>query len=159
MRSLIVLSLCLSTALAFAPSRAEEELPWFDMEKCGICSHMLVEEGMLEHMTWNHYPFAAGMFTVTTVAPDYAAAYKTACAKMEEAGEKLAKGDEMYLCGHCSSHGHLMMGGAKAESFQTEAGELTTFSSTDPEVIARIHAHVEKTKAAMAEMEAGSSAE
>ncbi|MBD3160757.1 MAG: hypothetical protein GF346_01320 [Candidatus Eisenbacteria bacterium] len=149
MKKLFVLSMCAAAALAVLPARAADDVPWFDMEKCGMCSALLEPEGMLQHMTWDHYPFATGMITVTTIEPDYADAYATACKKMEDTGAKLAQGEQMYLCGHCTSYGMLMMSGAKLESFETEAGEVTTMSSTDPDVIAKIHAHLEKTQEAM----------
>ena len=47
----------------------EEEVvsKWFDMENCQMCKPMMETEGFMQNVTWESYPIANGMVSITTV--------------------------------------------------------------------------------------------
>ena len=59
-----VLTVCLAAVLMLAASgmaQEAEEKPWFDMEKCGFCKHLLEDPEMLDHCTWEHHNIGNGI--------------------------------------------------------------------------------------------------
>jgi hypothetical protein len=53
-------------------------------------------------------------------------------------------GKEVELCRFCASIGELMKLNAKAQHITTATGEIHLFTSDDPAVVAKIHAHADK---------------
>ncbi len=139
--------LVLAAPLAVAPlARAADEGPWFDLVNCAMCKHLTAEPGLLDHMQWDTYKIAGGMLEVTRVEPAYAEAYGRLMAQMEQTGQRLMAGEQMHLCNACQSYGALMMGGAQMEQVKTADGTITLLTASDPAVVARIHAHTERTQ-------------
>ena len=64
---------------------------------------------------------------------------------MEETAKKMHAGEQLHLCGFCQSYGGLMMAGAKFENFKGSFARVTLMTSSDPDVVAKIHAHAERT--------------
>ena len=155
MRSKIILSLLVVAAVSFAVTGGSaKDKPWFDMENCEICKAMVAEEGLIENMSWENHVISTGMMAVTTVAADYQEAYKNAKTHMHEAIEKAVSGEKVNMCGFCTSFGELHKAGVKFEHFDTKSGEIMVATATDPELIEKIHAHVERAIDEFAKMHA-----
>jgi hypothetical protein len=131
---------------------AADEHPWFDMEKCSMCSHISSVPGLMEHLSWEQGKISNGMISVAHVDPEFADQYKDVGVKMNATGEKLMAGEEMYLCGSCMEMGTFFMGGAKMENVELDNGDVMILTSDNPELVARMHAHVDKNKAEMQKM-------
>ena len=131
--------------LAVAVGNAGEKAAWFDLEGCDVCRGMSSQEGLMEHMQWENHVIKNGVLSVTVVDPAYQAAYERAEKHMGEMGAKLAAGEELQLCGFCSSMGNLMMKGAQRETVKTAAGLITLVTSNDPQVAEAIRKHGQHT--------------
>ena len=141
MKVVSVIILILIASVAFAGSNA----PWVDMKSCPICTNVSSEEGLMENMTWEHHLTATGVMTVSTVKSEFQPQFLRAKAGMKELLGKVVAGDETQVCGYCSSLSSLLKDGAQAENIVTKASDIMLISSTDQTMIARIHAHAQKT--------------
>lgn len=142
----------LAIALVAGISIASDEAPWLDMENCAMCKNLMAEEGLLEHMTYTSHKIATGMINIATVEPEWAAKYAKANEGMAAVQAKLVKGEKVDLCACCNDIGALMMAGAKMDNVQMANGDAMVVTATNPELIAKIHAHSQKTTDFMAEM-------
>lgn len=143
-----VLTACLVAVLMLAASgmaQETEEKPWFDMEKCGFCKHLMEDPEMLNHCTWEHHNIGNGIVTVSTVEKEYLPAYRTAMVKMQEVGKKMEQGEMVPMCGMCTAMGGLMQKGVKWEYVETQHGDIMIMTSDDPELVAELHAFSDKT--------------
>ncbi|MBD3258987.1 hypothetical protein GF377_11185 [candidate division GN15 bacterium] len=131
---------------------AGDEKPWFDMETCSFCKHLIEDPGLLHHCDWEHHKISDGVLTVTTVEDEYLDAFNTAMANMEEAGKKMQSGEMLPMCGMCTAMGNLMMTGAQWESVTTKHGSVSVLTSDDPAVVEKIHAFADRTNDEMAKM-------
>ena len=132
------------------------EKPWFDMQNCAMCKAMTAEKGLLEHSSMDSYAMATGMVNVCTVEPAYKEAFARAGAKMMVTMKDLEAGKDVGpLCGFCTSYGELMKAGAKSDMFTTATGDISTLTSTDPALIAKIQAHAKRSTEEMAKMKEG----
>lgn len=155
MRKLASLSLALALCVLVAPQFvAEDEQPWFDIHNCAICKNLSKEKGLMEHVQWEAHVIANGMLTVATVPPEYEEAFKRSHDGMLATVQKLQTGEPMHLCGFCMSYGKLAMAGARMEDIPTKAGHIGLVTSDDPDVVAMIHEHAERTIAEAATWEA-----
>jgi hypothetical protein len=127
---------------------------WFDLENCSMCKNMTAEEGLMEHMHWENFVIKDGWLTVTRVDPGFEEAFGRSMKNMEKTGQKLMSGEQMYLCGFCQSYGGLHMAGASFQTLETDVGYIDLVTSTDPEIIKKIHAHAERTIDEYKKMEA-----
>lgn len=141
----IRIGLLLAMVVAVAAFVIADDKPWFDLEKCSMCTGMMAQEGLMENMTWNHYLTKNGMMTVTTIAEGYREKYDASHKTMMETVEKLKAGEEMYLCGFCTRHGELAQAGVSMEHFSTKAGEVSLMTSTDEKQVEEIRAFAQKT--------------
>ena len=144
--------------LSFVPAQAGDEGAWFDMENCSMCKHLTTQEGLLDHMIWENHIIANGALSFTKVDPEYKDAYKQMGKDMEAVGAKLMAGEQLPLCNFCQSYGGLMMAGAKMEMIETAGGEIGLVTSTDPEMVKKIHAHTQRTIDEYAKMFGGEEA-
>jgi len=150
-KTAIMLALAAMLVIGITAGYAEEkatpvETPWFDLENCGMCKHLMAEEGLMDHMTWENYVVGTGMMSVTVVAPGWEEKYKEMSAAMDATGKKLMAGEQMYLCGFCQSFGMLFATGkVKWEEVETKAGYVSLMTSTDPETIKMIQTHAQRT--------------
>ncbi len=131
---------------------AGQDGPWFDMENCKMCKGMAAEKGLMENTQWESHAIENGLITVCTVNKGFEEAYARAQKAMHETGDLLMKGEKMDLCGFCQSYSSLMMSGAKMEEVESNAAHLTLMTSNDADVVKKIHAHLERTNAEMAQM-------
>lgn len=152
MRRTVVL-FCLM-ALVFAVAvNAGDEAPWFDMQNCAFCKHLMEPPEMMQSLGWEHHNISNGIISISTIPEEYSEAYDKAMGMMKETGEKAAEGVEMHTCGMCGSLGALFAKGAKYETVKTDNGYVALTTSDDPEVVAEIQAWGKKTNEELAKME------
>ena len=148
------IGLLLAMVVAVAAFVVADDKPWFDLEKCAMCTGMTAQEGLMENMTWDHYLTKNGMMTVGTVTDAYKEKYEASHKTMMETVEKLKAGEEMYLCGFCTRHGELAKAGVNMEHFSTKVGDVSLMTSTDEKQVEEIHAFAQKTIDELAKMAA-----
>ena len=124
---------------------AGEKGPWVDMKDCPICKNVSSEEGLMDNMTWEHHLTATGVMTVSTVKSEFQPQFARAKAAMKDLLGKVVAGEEIQVCGYCTSISSLLKEGVKAENIVTEASDIMLISSTDEAMIAKIHYHAQKT--------------
>ena len=124
---------------------AGEDAPWMDMKNCSMCKNLYEQEGLMDHMTWEHHKISSGMMSITTVAPEYREKYQHAMQGMQETGKRLMSGEKMELCHFCQTMGALMQSGARMENVHTNVGDVMLITSSDPKVVEKIHEHAQKT--------------
>ncbi len=147
--SAVAIALIVSVTLISA-----EETPWFDMENCSFCRHLLTDPHLLDNMTWDQYDIANGLLIVTTVKPEFQASYLKAMTKMEKLGQEMAAGKtDVKVCGHCQFYGKLLMSGAKFEHVSTAMGEIDLITSDKPEVLKMIREYGQRNREEMAKTE------
>lgn len=144
-RSGFVVALVLIGILVMSLAAISSEGTWFDLEDCSMCKNLTAEKGLLEHMEWETHLIHNGMLSVTVVDPEYTEAFKRAMANMEETGTKLMNGEQMYLCGFCTSYGGLHMAGATMEDVKTDLGLISLITANDSKTIEMIHKHGQRT--------------
>jgi len=141
MRIVSAIILVLIAAVALAGVTA----PWVDMKSCPICMNVSSEEGLMENMTWEHHLTATGVMIVSTVKSEFQPQFARAKAEMKKLLGKVVEGEEIQVCGYCTSLSSLLKEGAKAENIVTKASDIMLISSTDEATIGNIHAHAQKT--------------
>ncbi len=144
----------LAIVVAVAAFVVAEDKPWFDMKNCAMCSTLASKPGLLDAMTWEHFPVANGVMQVGHCPDEHKAAFMTAMGEMGKVGEKMKAGEAVNLDGYCTTFGELMMAGAKVENVQAEHSSVTLITSNDPKVIKKIHEFAQRTKDELAKMEA-----
>jgi hypothetical protein len=133
--------------IATAAVSGEEQAgkPWFDLDNCAICKNLKAEEGLLEHMKWETHLISSGSLSVAVIPADYEPAFERAGKNMEAVVKRMEGGEQVNLCGFCTSYGQLMMAGAKSEEIHSIAGHISMTTSDKPEVVEKIHAHAKTT--------------
>ena len=143
---LAVVTMLALVALVTAVIAGDEgEQPWFDLDNCGMCKPMASEEGLMEHMVWEHHLISNGWMSVTTIAPEYMEAFERVHTAMGKVAEKMGQGEEVHLCGFCQSYMGLALAGANIENVKIGAGYIGLVTSNDAAVVARIQAHAKRT--------------
>jgi hypothetical protein len=142
---------CIVGAFLIAPASAGDTA-WFDMENCSMCKHLGGQAGLMENMTWEQHNFSQGTVAVTRVNTDYLETYRTAHAAMMKTGDQLMQGHQLPLCGSCNAVGACFMKGAKQDYIETADGDIWVVSSVNPELVAEIHAWVERNQKEMQKM-------
>ena len=155
MRNLVTVAFVVVVAFILIAGTPPEEKPWFDMQNCAICKNLTAEPGLMQHFTkWEHFKTADGLMNLSVVDKEYVPAYKKAQANMDAVIEKMKQGGEMpYLCNACMAYGEIMQEGAKYEQFQSDNIFMSSLTCDKPEVVAKIHAWVDRTQAEMAKMQ------
>ncbi len=141
----VVTMLAMVAVVAVVVADHGGEQSWFDMDNCGMCKPMASEEGLMDHMDWEHYLISNGWMSVTTVAPEFMEAFERAHTGMGEIAVKMAQGEEVHLCGFCQSYMGLAMAGANVENVKTSSGYIGLVTSADPAVVAKIKDHAKRT--------------
>ena len=139
---------CLLAVAGLAGLVTAEEQVWFDVGNCAFCKHLGQEKGMLQNLRWETHLIEKGALTITQVPDEYKEAFDRAQEHMQDTAAKMQAGETMHVCGFCQSHGELMMAGINIESIDSDVVIVTLMTSDDEELVARIHAHAEKTMAA-----------
>jgi hypothetical protein len=142
----------LALAISLSAALAGDDVAWMDMENCAMCKNMSAEEGLMENMSFEHHLTAMGMMSMCVVKPGFEEKYAKAAAGMMETQKMMMAGEKVDLCGLCISMGSLMQSGAKVEQIETKGGHVMLMSSSDEAMIAKIHAHGQKTIDYMAKM-------
>ncbi len=148
----VILALSLVFCIALM-ANAEDTKLWFDMENCGFCKHLMAEPGLMDNMAWEHHDIKNGVLIMTVIDPKYDDAYQKAVKAMQQTGNEMMAGKQVYMCGHCETYGMLMMSGINMEVVKTSAGEITLMTSDKPEMIEKLHVYSKKNQEAMARME------
>jgi len=141
MKKTLMLILILISVVA----NAGENAPWVDMMNCPVCKNVSSEDGLMENMTWEHHLTATGLMTVSTVKPAFQSKFVRAKAGMKKMIDKFMSGEEMDLCEYCTSVTSLLKKGVTSEIITTHGADVMLISSTDKDMIEKIHAHGQKT--------------
>jgi hypothetical protein len=156
---LIALSLLTLPALAGDHPMATES-GWFDLENCAFCKNLLTDPELLEHMTWETHRIENGMMYITVVDPGYQKSYVAANKAMEKLGNDMMTGAvnpmQVKMCGSCAEFGQLMMAGVEMENIDGDAADIMLITSTDPQMVAKLHAYADRNNKEMAEFMAAS---
>jgi hypothetical protein len=147
-------AVALAVVVAIAAFVVAQDKPWFDMEKCAMCSTMSSKPGLLENLTWEHHMISNGVMSVTVCPDEYKEALDQSMAEMQAVQEKIKAGEKVYLDGYCSTYGELMSAGAKTENVETSVGSVSLMTSSDPKVIKKIQEFGQRTIDELAKMEA-----
>jgi hypothetical protein len=143
----------LVAVLLFSFSNADEK-PWFDMEHCSFCKILTEYDGLLDNMTWEHYPISNGVVTISTVNDAYREAYDEVGTRMQAVGQKVMQGEELPLCQMCATFGTFFSRGAKYEKVATKKGDFSLMTSDDPELVKEMHEWARHTNEEMAKFTA-----
>ena len=76
----------LLAALLAAVLAMAGEKPWFDMENCDFCKHLMTDPHLMENMNWEQYELSNGLLVVTTVKPEYVESFEMAMKEMKNLG-------------------------------------------------------------------------
>jgi hypothetical protein len=156
--AIFVLLLAAISVIAVAGEK-EGEVAWFDMENCEFCVNFTETPDLMEHMTWELYDISDGIVSIGTVEVEYRPHYEKAAAAMAALGEAMENGErnplEVKMCGHCMAYGSLMMAGANAEQVTGVAANIEIITSDNPETVKMIQEYGEKSRVALAAMDAG----
>lgn len=144
----------LAIVVAVAAFVVAEDKPWFDMKNCAMCSTLASKPGLLEAMTWEHFPVANGAVQVGYCPDQHKAAFGQAMAEMGKVQEKMKAGETVYLDGYCTAFGDLLKAGAKYESVQAAHSNVGLLTSSDPELVKKIHEFTKRTNDELAKMAA-----
>ena len=140
--ALLALAAVALIAVAWA---GEEQKAWFDLENCAMCKNLKAEEGLLENIQWETHLISNGVMSIAAVPGEYEEAFERARENMNAAVMKMQSGEQVHLCGFCTSYGRLMMAGAKSEEIIAQAGHISLTTSNDPEVVKMIQEHGQRT--------------
>jgi len=141
---LIRVAMVVALAASFSVA-GEGDDAWFDVHGCAMCKNFSAEPGLLEHIEWENHEISNGVMTVSVIDEEYEDAYERAVHNIGAVGQKLAAGEQLPLCGFCTSYGELMMAGVKVEEVETKLGSVTLMTSTDPQVVKMIQEHAKHT--------------
>ncbi len=149
---LLIAAAILMALVGQTVSAGQQASGWLDMEGCAICAPLMAEKDLMQHMHWGEHSFATGLVMTCSVDPGHEQSYSRAGAKMQQAIERYMQGEAMNVCGQCASIKELAKAGAKIDQVEAAGTHLTIVSAADPQLIARIHAHCERTNTEMAKM-------
>jgi hypothetical protein len=130
-------------ALVVASVGLAGEAPWWDMENCAMCKSMNKPE-LMENICWEQHNISNGFVSVTVVPDEYLEMYRAAHAEMEKTAHRLQSGEMLPLCGSCTALGMCMMKGVAQEYVETSTGDVWIVTSSNPEVVAELHAWVNR---------------
>jgi len=131
--------------LAIAALAWAGDTPWFDMKNCDVCKAFSSKPGLTEHMNRADYKTSNGAMIVIAVPNEYKSAFKMAESDCHMVFDKANAGEKVTLDGYCSTFNQLAKDGAKVETFNTPAGEITLITSTDPTLAKRIQEFSQRT--------------
>jgi hypothetical protein len=144
-RSILIRVMLIVALAAGVLVAGDGDKAWFDLEGCAMCKNFAAEPGLMEHIEWENHMISDGVMTISVVDEEYQDAMKRAEKKMAAVGQQLAAGEQLPLCGFCTSYGKLMMAGTKIEQFDTKLGTVVLMTSSDPKVVEMIQQHARHT--------------
>ncbi len=148
----LTVSLAAALLLVSAAATAAPTGNWFDLEKCSMCLPMSSEEGLMEAMQWENHKISNGTVMVAIIDPAYQEAFARSAEGMKAVEAKLMAGEDLPLCGFCTSFGELMHAGAEVQEIDGKIAKLTLLTSGDEAVVEKIHAHTDRTVEEYAKM-------
>ncbi len=155
MRKAILLLFALAFVMT-APATNAGETPWFDMENCVFCQHLVKDPKLLDNLSWEHHDIKNGAMTISVVKPEYRESYEMAQKEMMAEGQKLQSGEvaftDVKMCGHCQAYGKLMMIGVNIEYVQGEVADVVLMTSDDPDKVKEIKMYSQHNRDAMVKM-------
>ena len=122
-----------------------KEAQWLDLQNCEICQCMGEHMHVMQEVSWETHKINHGMLSASVIPDKHRKLMDDLHTKMEAKGKELEAGKEMKLCGYCSSYGKLKQAGATEQQIKTDFGMIGMLTSNDPEVVAKIHAHADRT--------------
>jgi hypothetical protein len=138
----------LSPCVASLGADAANDALLAEMKKCAVCRAMAEKPDLMEHMTWETHKIDNGMLCVANVPKEHAKEFANLHAKMMQNVAKvkadLREGKAVQLCSFCQSMGDLEKSGAKQQVIDTATGSITLVTSTDPEVVKKIHEQADR---------------
>jgi hypothetical protein len=147
--------------IALASAATEEEMK-AEMEKCAVCKHLVAKPDLMKEMTWETHKIDNGMLCVSTVPKEKKGEFDALNKEMKVAIEEVKaaeqQGKPVELCELCASWGELMKAGATEKEIALSNGSIHMITSSDPAVVAKIHAQADKAIAIQKDMEAQQSA-
>lgn len=135
--------------LLVSPLALAEDVKWFDNEKCEVCQSLMKHKGLMESMTWEQYDISNGVVAVTTVQKGHLDKFRKAQEDMGMVLQRLQKGEQVGLCGSCTTLGAIMMKGVKSEEVQTMHGEVWIMTSDNAEVVTELQNWAARNKEEM----------
>ena len=144
---------CWATAV-WAESPQEAFLA--EMKSCAVCGVMAEKPELMTDMTWETHKIDNGMLCVASVPKDKLKEFTELHEKMMKQVAQVKadsqQGKPVKLCSFCSSMGDLEKAGAKQQEIKTATGFISLFTSSDPTVVAKIHACADKAIAEQKKM-------
>ena len=122
--------------------QAEE---WFGMETCEICKPMADHMHLMDAIKWETHMIPSGFLSISVIPTEHKQEMDGVHGEMKKAIARAEKGEEMELCGHCQSWGHLLEAGAEKTELETVGGSITMLTSDDEEVVKKIQAHAQRS--------------
>ncbi len=135
---------CLALLVAVGFTNGGEKA-WFDIENCAMCKNFAAQEGLMDNVDWETHKISNGMLTVTKIASGYEEKFQKAAMAMQATATELQSGEQMHLCGFCTSYGELMMAGVSSDTIESEIGVIQLVTSNDKAVVKKIHEHAQHT--------------
>lgn len=127
---------------------ASQEEMMKEMKDCAVCGVMASDPKLMKDMTWETHKIDNGMLCVASVPKedkaDFDAVHAKMMANIAKVKAEMAQGKEVKVCSFCREMGELEKAGAKQQPIATQTGSVMLITSTDPSVVAKIHAHADK---------------
>jgi hypothetical protein len=148
MKSLLALALVVASASSAVAANDTEEAMMEGMKKCAVCKHLTDNPELMKNMTWETHKIDNGMLCVTTAPKEQRENFVNLNEKMHAEIEKVKadqkSGKEVQLCDMCADMGKLVEAGANEKEIQIPNGSIHMLTSSDPAVVAKIHANADK---------------
>jgi hypothetical protein len=138
--------------LAVSPVFAADGGSWFDMQNCEMCKPLIMSEGLMKHMTWEHHNVSSGLVSISKVDQDYLDSYIKAQMQMNAVAEKWMRGEPVYLCNMCKDMGSILKSGAVSDMVESGDTFIRVTSSANPEILEAIHKWTDRTNKEMQAM-------
>ncbi len=119
-----------------------------EMKNCAVCCAMAEHPELLGQMTRETHKIDNGMICVSSVpkeqVKDFMSMHEKMMKNVEKVKAEIQRGDKVKLCSYCESMGDLHKAGATQQSINTTNGVISLFTSSDPEVVKKIHSQADK---------------
>lgn len=145
--AICLLAIMLLTTPSICDDAKKKDKAWLDLHNCSFCKMMGDNMDMMEHVKWENHKIANGSLSASVIPEEYQQRMDTLHNKMRAVAAKLEQGEQLPLCGFCTSYGELKAAGAKTEEIKTDFGMIELMTSDDPAVVKRIHEHTDRTNA------------
>lgn len=122
------------------------DMAWLDYNNCAFCKNLAAEEGLLDNIVkWEHRNIENGSVALCQVDKEYLPAFKKAMAGIDKTAKRMQVGEQLSLCGWCSTFVGLMAQGVKTEDLEFDDTFVSLIYSDNPELVDQIHAMTDRT--------------